>query len=228
MQRSSIRKETLETQVYQALKRAILERQLVGGERLVQDEMANTFGTSRIPVRDALKKLEVDGLVTVDERGGYFVSVFGREDLEEIYAVRALLEPYAAVQATSRLSAEDLEELEELLQAMERAMQKQDLEQYTQLNQTFHFTLYEASRARRLVRFIKSLWSGLTPLTPITIPTQCQRSFQEHQALLKGLQERDVKTVEEVMRAHVQNACASLLAYLYQDAEAEQGEEESL
>ena len=58
MQRSSIRKETLEAQVYQALKRAILERQLIGGERLVQDEMANTFGTSRIPVRDALRDLK--------------------------------------------------------------------------------------------------------------------------------------------------------------------------
>ncbi len=216
MQRSSIRKETLEAQVYQALKRAILERQLIGGERLVQDEMANTFGTSRIPVRDALRKLEMDGLVTVDERGGYFVSIFGREDLEETYALRALLEPYAAVQAASKLSTNDLEELERLVQAMTQALSTQDLEQYTHLNQTFHFILYEASKERRLLRFIKSLWSGLPPFTPIAVPTQSQRSLEEHQVLLEGLKKGDVRLVEEVMRAHIRNACASLIAHLYQ------------
>ncbi len=202
-------------QVYQALKKAILERQLIGGERLVQDEMASTFGTSRIPVRDALRKLEMDGLVTVDERGGYFVSVFGREELEEIYAIRALLEPYASVRATTKLSTNDLEKLEKLVQAMAQALSTQDLEDYTHLNQTFHFTLYEATKERRLLRFIKSLWSGLPPLTPIAVPTQSQRSFEEHQALLKGLKEGDVKLVEEVMRTHIQNACTSLIAHLY-------------
>lgn len=219
MQRSSIRKETLEMQVYQALKKAILERQLPGGERIIQDEMANTFGTSRIPVRDALKKLEMDGLVTIDERGGYFVSVFGREELEEIYALRALLEPYAAAQAMPRLSAGDLEELERLMQSMKHALSTQDLEQYTRLNQVFHFTLYEASQARRLLRFIQSLWSGLPPLTPIAVPTQSQRSFEEHQALLEGLKKGNVKVVEEVMRAHIRNACTLLIEHLSQTEE---------
>jgi DNA-binding GntR family transcriptional regulator len=70
---STIRRETLETQVYEALRKAIIEGRLARGERLVQDDLATQFGTSRIPVRDALKRLETEGLVSLDERGSYVV-----------------------------------------------------------------------------------------------------------------------------------------------------------
>jgi len=73
---STIRRETLETRVYEALRKAIIEGRLARDERLVQDDLATQFGTSRIPVRDALKRLETEGLVTLDERGGYVVSYF--------------------------------------------------------------------------------------------------------------------------------------------------------
>ena len=216
MRHSSIRRETLETQVYQVLRTAILERQLASGERLVQDELATKLGTSRIPVRDALKRLEVEGLVTTDERGSYFVSVFGVEDLEEIYELRALLEPYAAAKATKKLAASELEALERLVQEMAQAAAAQDGERYVQLNEDFHTILYEASQQRRLVRMIKSLWSGQPPLTPITVPEQLERSQQEHQALLDALKEGNVGAVEELMRMHIQNAGQALKTQLQQ------------
>lgn len=214
MQHSSIRRETLETQVYQVLRTAILERQLASGERLVQDELATKLGTSRIPVRDALKRLEVEGLVTADERGSYFVSVFGVEDLEEIYGLRALLEPYAAAKATKKLAASELEALERLVQDMAQAVAAQDKERYVQLNEDFHTLLYEASQQRRLVRMIKSLWSGQPPLTPITVPERLARSQQEHQALLDALKEGNVGAAEALMRLHIQNAGQALKAKL--------------
>jgi len=215
MRHSSIRRETLETQVYQVLRTAILERQLASGERLVQDELATKLGTSRIPVRDALKRLEVEGLVTADERGSYFVSTFGVEDLEEIYELRALLEPYAAAKATQKLAASELEALERLVQDMVQTAAR-DRERYVQLNEDFHTILYEASQQRRLVRMIKSLWSGQPPLTPITVPEQLERSQQEHQALLDALKEGNVGAVEELMRMHIQNAGQALKTQLQQ------------
>jgi DNA-binding GntR family transcriptional regulator len=216
MQHSSIRRETLETQVYQVLRTAILERQLASGERLVQDELATKLGTSRIPVRDALKRLEVEGLVTTDERGSYFVSVFGVEDLEEIYGLRALLEPYAVAKAVKKLTVGELEALERLVQEMAQAAAAQDRERYAQLNEDFHILLYEASKERRLVRMIKSLWSGHPPLTPITVPEQLERSLQEHHALLNALKERNVGAVEALMRMHIQNAGQALKTHLQQ------------
>jgi DNA-binding GntR family transcriptional regulator len=211
---SAIQRETLETKVYQALRTAIIEGHLARGERLVQDDLATQFGTSRIPVRDALKRIETEGLVTVDERGSYIVSVFGREDIEEIYELRMLLEPYAAGKALKHMTASDLEGLESIVHEMREAASRQDIERYVQLNQTFHLMLYELSQQRRLVRMIQGLWSGLMPLTPIAVPGQLERSVSEHDALLRALQERKQDTVEALLREHIQHAEMALKAHL--------------
>jgi DNA-binding GntR family transcriptional regulator len=211
---STIRRETLETQVYEALRKAIIEGRLARDERLVQDDLATQFGTSRIPVRDALKRLETEGLVTLDERGSYVVSYFGSEDVEEIYGLRLLLEPYAAGKALDCMTASDLEELESIAQEMKEAAALKDIERYVQLNQTFHLSLYELSRQRRLVRLIQSLWSGLMPLTPMAVPGQLERSAREHEAIMRALQDRRRDSVESLMRDHIEHAESALQAHL--------------
>ena len=211
---STIRRETLETQVHEALRKAILEGRLARGERLVQDDLATQFGTSRIPVRDALKRLETEGLVTLDERGSYVVSYFGSEDVEEIYGLRLLLEPYAAGKALDGMAASDLEELEHIAREMKKAAALKDIERYVQLNQTFHLSLYELSRQRRLVRMIQSLWSGLMPLTPMAVPGQLERSASEHEAILRALQNRQRDTLESLTRDHIEHAKRALQAHL--------------
>src|SRR5690606_19390370 len=100
-------RETLGSQIYRALRKAILDQAIEGGERLTQEELASSFGTSRIPVRDALRMLQMDGLV-IAEGGGYSVVKFGPEDVIEIYAIRALLEPFAAKVATAKLDEKQL------------------------------------------------------------------------------------------------------------------------
>jgi DNA-binding GntR family transcriptional regulator len=211
---STIRRETLETQVYEALRKAIIAGHLARAARLVQDDLATQFGTSRIPVRDALKRLETEGLVTLDERGSYVVSYFGSEDVEEIYGLRLLLEPYAAGRALDCMRASDLEELEHIAREMKEAAALKDIERYVQLNQTFHLSLYELSRQRRLVRMIQSLWSGLTPLTPMAVPGQLERSASEHEAILSALQNRQRDTLESLMRDHIEHARRALQAHL--------------
>ena len=211
---SALKKETLETRVYQELRSAIIKRRLAHGERLIQDVLATQFGTSRIPVRDALKRLEAEGLVTVDERGSYVVSVFGSADIEEVYGLRMVLEPYAAGNAIEHMSAGDFEELARIEQEMSTMAAQQDIERYVHLNQAFHMALYEFSRQRRLIAMIKGLWSGLAPLTPIAVPGQLERSVGEHHALLQALREKRRDDVEELLRTHIQHARLSLEAHL--------------
>jgi DNA-binding GntR family transcriptional regulator len=211
---STIRRETLETQVYEALRKAILEGQLARAQRLVQDDLATQFGTSRIPVRDALKRLESEGLVALDDRGSFVVSYFGSEDVEEIYGLRLLLEPYAAGKALDGMTASDLEALESIAQEMRAAAMLKDIERYVQLNQTFHLSLYELSQQRRLVKMIQSLWSGLMPLTPMAVPGQLERSASEHEAILRAVQERRRDTLESLMRDHIEHAKRALQAHL--------------
>ena len=211
---STIRRETLETQVYEALRKAIIEGRLAREERLVQDDLATQFGTSRIPVRDALKRLETEGLVNLDERGSYVVSYFGSEDVEEIYGLRLQLEPYASDIALSNATASDFDDLENILQQMKGAATQQDIEHYVQLNQTFHFTLYELSRQRRLIRMIQSLWSGLMPLTPMAVPGQLERSVREHEAIIQAVKDRRRQDVQALIRDHIEHARLALQAQL--------------
>ncbi len=211
---STIRRETLETQIYEALRKAIIEGRLACEERLVQDDLATQFGTSRIPVRDALKRLETEGLVNLDERGSYVVSHFGSEDVVEIYGLRLQLEPYASHIALSNATASDFDDLENILQQMKEAATQQDIERYVQLNQTFHFTLYELSRKRRLIRMIQSLWLGLMPLTPMAVPGQLERSVCEHEAIMQAVKDRRRQDVQALMRDHIEHARLALQAQL--------------
>src|SRR5882724_2200814 len=125
-----IRRETLGSQVYELLRDRILRGETVGGTRLVQGPLSEELGTSRIPVRDALKRLEVDGLVTGDEIGRYTVVPFGVGDADEIYAIRRRLEPFAIEVAARSITPETLGDVEYLHKQMETAARKRQIERY--------------------------------------------------------------------------------------------------
>jgi len=206
-----IRRETLEDQVYRTLRQAILEGRLKGGERLVQEALASTFGTSRIPVRDALRRLHQEGLVEADERGGYRVATWGPEDVEDVYTLRLLLEPEALRLAGPKLSEEELDELEALQFQMEEAASEGDLDRYVDLNRSFHFFIYEAAGKRRLFQFIQMRWSGLPPLTPLSVPGQLDRSNREHRLLVQALRKGAVEEAVHILRRHIRYAMEALL-----------------
>jgi len=211
MSLGSVQRETLEEQVYRILRQAILKGRLEGGRRLVQEALAQELGTSRIPVRDALRRLHQEGLVYMDERGGYWVTTWGPEEVEELYSLRLLLEPEAVRLACPRLGEEDLKELESLQVQMEGAAEEGEVDEYIALNRDLHLFLYEASGRRRLFQFIQTLWSGLPPLTPLSVPGQLARSNLEHRALLEALRRRDADKAAEVLQAHIVHAWEALL-----------------
>ncbi len=215
-----LQRETLGSQIYRALRTAILERVYKGGERLTQEELATSFGTSRIPVRDALRMLEADGLVVADG-SSYNVVKFGPEDVIEVYAIRALLEPYAATIASENISQEQLESIAEYTCRMAESVEQGDFEEYARENMELHMTLYEAAELPRLARIIEGLWIGRPPLTPLQVPAQAERSVREHEALLTALTARDAKRVGKLVETHIVNARDALLAYYARENDAD-------
>ncbi|GAB3673781.1 GntR family transcriptional regulator [Salinisphaera aquimarina] len=196
------------------MREAILTGEIEGGERLVHEDLASRFGTSRIPVRDALKRLVFDGLVDADDRGVCHVSHFGLEDVEEIYALREMLEAHAVAKATLQLTEEELAELERLQGEIEQAAASDDKEAYVELNQTFHRELYDSANQPRLVRLIYGLWQGLPPLTPMAIDDRLVQAAHEHRAILQALRARDGKAAAEAMREHIATAGRALHDYV--------------
>lgn len=209
-----VRRRSMEEEVYLRMREAILRGDVAGGERLVQEDIAGRFGTSRIPVRDALRRLEADGLVETDGRGVYSVTRFGVDDLKEVYSLRELLEGHLVTRACEQLSAAELDELEQLQVDMEAAQAAGDPEAYVAINQRFHQAIYDAAGQPRAQKIILSLWQGMPPLTPLTIENRMAESSREHRAILEALRAGDADAAAEAMRQHIATAGRALLEHV--------------
>lgn len=206
----AVERVRLEEQAYRALRRAILRGELGGGARLVQEELAARIGTSRLPVRDALRRLERDGLVERDRRGTYRVVAWSPEAVAQVYDVRLLLEPAATGRAAGRLRPEELGHLQRLHQTARRAADAGEADAFVDLNQRFHFAIYGACGNPRLVQIIEALWLGLPPLAPVLLPEQLTRSVREHGEVLRQLEARSSRGAAAAMRRHIAAAHRAL------------------
>jgi DNA-binding GntR family transcriptional regulator len=198
---------------YDAVRRMILSGEAAAGSRLGEAELAEALGLSRTPVREALQRLGADGLVEVLPHRGARVVQWTRRDLDEIFDLRALLEPYAAARA-ARLAPEPdvLADLGAQCEAMERAAADGDLTRVAQLNALFHAALIEASRNRRLPAMLTSVMHA-----PLIVGTfrrydagVMARSINHHRERVAALAARDPDWAESVMRAHIRAAAANL------------------
>ncbi len=205
-----IRRETLGAQVYDLLRDRILRGEIAGGARLAQSPLSEEMGISRIPVRDALKRLESDGLIVGDEIGRYTVLPFNPQDMEEIYAIRRRLEPFAMASAAERMTADAIADIKALHAELTRAASERALHRYTELNVQFHMAIYEASGMRRLVRIIRGLWQGVPPLTPIVLEGRITRSQKEHGEIMRRLLAGDAAGAAAALERHIDNAGAEL------------------
>jgi DNA-binding GntR family transcriptional regulator len=209
-QEKRVRRETLGAQVYHLLRDRILRGEIAGGSRLIQGPLSEEIGTSRIPVRDALKRLESDGLVKCDETGRYSVVQFSTEDAEEVYAIRRRLEPFAVELAARAMTSEAMGEIKSLFTELNKAARRRQLEKYIEINTSFHMAIYEASGMVRLVRIIRGLYSGVPSLTPIVLEGRIVRSQEEHAEIVDRLTARDGAGAARAMDRHIENALAEL------------------
>jgi DNA-binding GntR family transcriptional regulator len=209
-QEMRVRRETLGAQVYRLLRDRILRGEIAGGSRLIQGPLSEEIGTSRIPVRDALKRLESDGLVMCDETGRYSVVQFSTEDAEEVYAIRRQLEPFAVELAAKAMTPEAMGEIKSLFNELSKAARRRQLEKYIGINTSFHMAIYEASGMVRLVRIIRGLYNGVPSLTPIVLEGRIVRSQQEHADVVDRLAARDGPGAARAMDRHIENALAEL------------------
>jgi len=210
----AVERETLEDQAYKQLRKAILDGHFGSHERLIQDDLAELLGTSRIPIRDALRRLEADGLVVASERGAYHVKPFGPNDAREVFALRELLEPFAANVAIPRLSEDTMRRLAELTGRLVQAANARDGHDYVATNRRFHFHLYESSGMERLVRMIDNLWSGRPPFTPLQLASQIEQSVAEHVALMEVIEHRNTDRAVALLRMHIRRSGELLIAHL--------------
>lgn len=199
---------------YRAIRGQIMSGERTGGEWLREGELAAGIGVSRTPVREALRRLAAEGLVHHERNRGVRVENWSAHDLDEIFSLRSLLEPWGSALAAST-GAADLEQLAGLADDMDEAAHRRrpDVDAITQLNNRFHRCVLEASLNSRLVSLVSSVVE--VPLVMRTFahysPAALRRSLGHHHELVDALRAGDPTWAESVMRSHVRAAWTSLL-----------------
>ncbi|MYR05340.1 FCD domain-containing protein [Gordonia sp. SID5947] len=207
--------------VYAHIRDGIVDGDYAPGARLGEVEIAELTDTSRTPVREALRQLEMEGLVEVLPHRGARVCSWSSEDLEEIYDLRMTLEAMAAGRAATRIEDKDVDRMAELCQLMEAAASgpERQLDLVAQLNDEFHAIVRSASASTRLVTML-----GAVIQLPLVMRTfhrysadDLVRSCAHHRDLVAALRARDEVWADSVMRAHVRAAKHVLLQALSSD-----------
>jgi DNA-binding GntR family transcriptional regulator len=196
------------------LRESILSGQFKPGEWLRQLRVADQFGVSEIPVREALKKLAAEGLVEYMPYRGMRVREYSVEDVVDIYKIRTFMESMAAHYAAENITAEELVELKALVTQMEGSLDQEDLPEHRVLNRRFHEVVFTASRHTYLVHELKQLWMifpsmlwGSFSATAINrLSEQDSYDMGEHRGIIAALEEGNVAQAELVMRQHIEGS----------------------
>ncbi len=203
------------------LRDAILSGTLAGGQPLRQEEIARRFGVSKIPVREALRQLEGEGLVSFYPHRGAVVSKLSRKEVEEITEIRAVLETMAFRKAFPFLEEEDLERAEDILLQIDR---EEDLiSRWGELNWRFHATLFAPAQRPRLMDLIKAQHTAFERYIRVHLAlSDYEKPQREHYQLLDMCRRRDLDSALDLLRRHVEDTGKLLLACLKEDLDADE------
>jgi DNA-binding GntR family transcriptional regulator len=206
------RPPTAQEAVLAELRRAIITGELRPGEQILQDALAERFGVSRVPLREALKILEGEGQVTYRPHRGYFVAQLDVDDLREVYRIRDLLESDAVRTAVPLLTDEDIQRLADAADDVDRADQMGDLVAMTTANRRFHFTLIEAAGMPRLARLARILWDATDAYRSVYYAENSHRQVvhEEHHAVVAAVRAGDADEAVRLLREHREHAVAAV------------------
>ena len=198
--------------VFNTLREAILTGELEPGEHLMEVKLANKLGVSRTPIREAIRKLELEGLVHIIPNKGAFVEGVTLQDIKDIYEIRTLLEGLCARWAAERITQEQLEELEEIVFLSDFHYSKENWDQILELDNRFHEMVYEACASKELTRVLRDYHHYLQRIRRITLEEKARAhaSINEHRAIAEALKARDARTAEECARLHIRNTISNM------------------
>jgi DNA-binding GntR family transcriptional regulator len=199
--------------VFEALRDAIVSRILEPGERLMEVQLAEAMGVSRTPVREAIRRLELEGFVVMIPRRGAYVAQLSLKDIADAFEIRGALEGLAAGLAAERATEDDIEELGRLLVRMSECLDSGDTKKAVDMDIEFHEKLYDASRNERLSQMVSSLREQILRFRTqsLSYPGRLVKALQEHATIIDAIAERDPATARKHAEDHIQAAQNSLM-----------------
>ncbi len=207
--------------VFHTLRRAILKGDLKPGERLMEVQLANRLGVSRTPIREAIRKLELEGLVTMVPRKGAEVSEITEKSMRDVLEVRRVLEELAVKIACDKMTEEELERLGLVSKKFRDIMYCDDLQLIAETDVEFHEIIYEATGNARLIQILSNLREQMYRYRVEYLKDYNSHGIlaDEHDAILMALKDRDQKRVCKVAVEHIDRQESSIIKSIKKNKE---------
>lgn len=211
-----ITRQTVTHQATEALRERILRGVYTDDAPLRQDALAAELGVSRIPIREALRQLEAEGLVVFNPHRGAVVSSLSVDEIEELFELRAQIESDLVRRAMVRTGRENVSRAKEILKSYEAAFRSGDVAEWGKLNWEFHSTLYAPAARPFTMAIIQRLHqqSDRYLRMQLVLTHGESRAIEEHRAILNAVAERDVKQASSLMRQHILGAGRKLVRFV--------------
>lgn len=217
-----LKKATYHVKVADMLRDLIMTGKLKEGDKINENELCETLGISKTPLREALRVLSVEGLIRLVPHRGSFVTKPTFEEIAEMFDVMSLLEGFCAKEACAKLTAKDFARIEKLHAKLEENFEIRDQEEYIRTNNQYHSLVQKIAGNRTLNQIVNGLRKKilLYRFQSLNLPERFEHSIREHRDLLEAFRQRDQKRAEALMRKHLQNQSHALGALVEQSKKA--------
>ncbi|MFZ3207230.1 MAG: GntR family transcriptional regulator [Geobacteraceae bacterium] len=197
---------TLRESILETIRDAIMTGALKPGEKVVEPELAERFGISRTPIREAFRQLESEGYLTVIPRKGAVVASFSQKDVEEFYAIKSILEGYAARQACENLTIREIDKLQAINDKLRRLADESDIKRFFNIHNDFHELFIKAANNEKLYDLILNLLNKFQRLrfASLSLPGRMRISVQEHEKIIEAFRKRNGELAERLVRKNAE------------------------
>ncbi len=206
---------SLSSRVFQRIRDDILKGKYKEHDELRENTIGKELGVSRTPVREALRQLELEGLVSIIPNKGAYVTGISPKDVSDIYMIRSMLEGLCARWATENITDEQLDELDEIMLLSEFHMKREgggSAEQMTELDGRFHAILYEASNSKILSHVLLDFhkYVQMARESSVLSEDRARKSIREHKQLLRAIRDKDADLAEQLANEHILHVIQNL------------------
>jgi len=197
---------TLRERIVEFVKEAIMKGRLKPGERVPEPELAERFGISRTPIREAFRQLESEGFITFTPRKGAIVSPITDKDVIEFYAIKGLLEGYAAKMACCKIGDKEIQNMKDLNSQMTRCSEKNDVKNFFKLDNQLHDVFLKLCGNDKLYNLIHTIVQQFERFrrAALSLPGRMQSSVKQHTEIIEAFKKRDVDLVERLVKANAE------------------------
>jgi len=198
-------RRSLGQDVFDYLKNAIIDQTIEPGARLVESKIADMLGISRTPLREALHKLEREDWIEKNPSGGFQVVTLTKDDIEQTFGIRSVLEAYAARLAAENHKSKDLIPIEKKMKEFKICLETKDSDKLQKINTQFHDLLYALSKSPKLIKMINQLRAQISIFRQIILKQDeyAHKSNEDHVKMLAAIKNRDGERVEQLVRNHI-------------------------